>query len=98
MFGNVRSSYARASRSPGPGFVERGGGEQRADQRAERVALVFADGAAQIAQESGRCNAARHAEHLRQRGLQPGCASEIASWTPTRPRATSERTNSRQNA
>ena len=30
--------------------------------------------------------------------FRPGCASEIASWTPTRPRATSERRNSRQNA
>ncbi len=34
---------------PGPGLLERAGGEQRPDQGAERVVLLFADGPVQVA-------------------------------------------------
>ena len=47
------------------------GGEDRADDRAERVVLVAADVAAQIAQEVHGAALPRRAENLRERRLQP---------------------------
>ena len=75
-----------------------GGGEELADQGAERVVLVLAHVATEVAQEVDRAALPRRAEHPCDRGLQPGCASLMVSCTPTRPRATSDLRNSVQNA
>src|SRR3954451_15648885 len=47
-----------------------GGGEQRSDQGAQRVMLVLADMAAQVAQEVHRAALPRRAEDLRERRLE----------------------------
>jgi hypothetical protein len=64
-----------------------GGVEDRADQRREHAVLVAAGMAQEVSQEVHGSALPRCAEHLRQRG-HPGWASEIASCTPTGPRAT----------
>jgi hypothetical protein len=81
---------------PPAGRIAIAGDEDGADDRAQRVVLIAAHMAAQVAQEVHGAALSRRAEHLSERRLSPEWASLMATCTPPGPRLMSERRKSRQ--
>jgi hypothetical protein len=63
------------------------GVEDRPDQRGQQPVLIAPGVAEAVPEEVDRAAPPAAAQDLGDRRLQAACASEIASWTPTSPRA-----------
>src|SRR5215203_5122797 len=85
-------------REPVTRLGERVGVEDRSDQRRQQPVLVFARVPQTVTQEVHGAPLPGAPEHLAIAALRPACASLMASWTPTKPRATRARRKSVQNA